>query len=249
MATRTTSASDDAAKWLGRAKPGYCNITLPHLFSSCELGNLGAFGLAADDTSGWAGAASACLARCALCPRCNFISLSLRFQDCSWYHRCELDQLYDANQADPAFLSAAVPTVEQRPMMTLSRTYPARPITPAENSASLQRAAARLRRKQGLCLSPAMLPVEEPHTLASLRDMERALLTHHVRWLPHHVLWLKTINPDNIGETLGTFLSALTVQSDIEHSNVTWQLAWNYHQKQPSPKHAVSLLRHLSRHI
>ena len=31
--------------------------------------------------------------RCAGCERCNFVSVSLQHNDCSWYHSCDLTRL------------------------------------------------------------------------------------------------------------------------------------------------------------
>ena len=98
------------------------------------------------------------------------------------------------------------------------------------------------------CLSPSGLPIEEPHLPADLAELERAMLDgRRVLKLPHHLLRLTTINPDNVGETLGTLLSALAVQADAPHTS--WQLSWTPVQKRPTPKHALSLLRHMSRYI
>ena len=86
-----------AAEWLASARPGYCNITLSDQFGSCEFGDRGAFGLPAAAASvSWEGAASACLELCAHCHRCEYVSLSPQYRDCSWYHRCDLNALHDA---------------------------------------------------------------------------------------------------------------------------------------------------------
>ena len=228
------SSERDAANWLKRAKPGYCNITLGHLEASCAFGSRGALGLSREASrTGWSAAAGECLAKCMRCPRCEFMSLSVRYSDCSWYSTCDLSRLNDATAQEPAFQSAAV--VRRRgPPAVQSKT------------GRLQAVARSL---EGLhCLSPSGLPIEEPHLPADLAELERAMLDgRRVLKLPHHLLRLTTINPDNVGETLGTLLSALAVQADAPHTS--WQLSWTPVQKRPTPKHALSLLRHMSRYI
>ena len=228
------SSERDAANWLKRAKPGYCNITLGHLEASCAFGSRGALGLSREASrTGWSAAAGECLAKCMRCPRCEFMSLSVRYSDCSWYSTCDLSRLNDATAQEPAFQSAAV--VRRRgPPAVQSKT------------GRLQAVARSL---EGLhCLSPSGLPIEEPHLPADLAELERAMLDgRRVLKLPHHLLRLTTINPDNVGETLGTLLSALAVQADAPHTS--WQLSWTPVQKRPTPKHALSLLRQISRYI
>ena len=48
-------------------------------------------------------AATACLARCAGCSRCNYITISLEWQHCSWHNVCQHPLLEDA----PNFISGA----------------------------------------------------------------------------------------------------------------------------------------------
>ena len=83
------------AAWLRSASHGYCGETNDFERGDCEIGDQGNLGLwkvgpsAANwKTAGWPAAASACLALCSRCTRCRFVSLSLQFQDCSWYNKC-----------------------------------------------------------------------------------------------------------------------------------------------------------------
>ena len=222
----------DVEAWLSRASPGYCNITVANLESSCAFGDRGVLGLSqAAASSGWKLAAAECLAKCSACPRCAHVSMSVQYIDCSWYAECDEESLNDRSVPTPAFRSAAV-AFTSRPMGSSS-------------SLKLQAVARSL---DGLhCLSPAGLPIGEPHSSTALADLERAMLEGRVRRLPHHVLRLQTINPDNVGETLGTLLSALAVQADAP--TIGWQLAWNPRQHAPTPKHASSLLRHMAKHV
>ena len=56
-----------------------------------------------------------CSRRCEDCKRCNYISYSLHFRDCSWYHSCQMDALYSSPQnrttGVPAFRSLMVRAV------------------------------------------------------------------------------------------------------------------------------------------
>ena len=72
---------------------GFCALTDAAQPSDCEAGDKGVLGLLPMDTQSIQSAARACLIRCAGCARCRFVSLSLRFGDCSWYHVCNLDAL------------------------------------------------------------------------------------------------------------------------------------------------------------
>ena len=84
-----------AAAWLAQAAPGHCGATDTRKKLDCEAGGKGALGLHPDEAAGgWEQAASACLTRCAGCTRCKFISLSLRWMDCSFYHSCSMHALH-----------------------------------------------------------------------------------------------------------------------------------------------------------
>ncbi|KAL1530778.1 hypothetical protein AB1Y20_001676 [Prymnesium parvum] len=93
MALPTTASilvtpSTNVSAWLATASRGYCAETNDREAGDCSLGDQGAFGLSAAARHSWPAAAAECLARCAACPRCRHVSLSLAFADCSWYHSC-----------------------------------------------------------------------------------------------------------------------------------------------------------------
>ena len=68
---------------------GYCE---PTNFGPCKDGmSKGAWMLS--DHGNWQSAFAECAQRCSGCSGCNFISVSLRQRDCSWYSRCDLDSL------------------------------------------------------------------------------------------------------------------------------------------------------------
>ena len=72
-------------------RSGFCKRTA---FTGCGAGAAsGAWQLSRDSVRTWNAAAYLCVSRCLTCPRCRFVSLSLRERDCSWFHDCSLSQL------------------------------------------------------------------------------------------------------------------------------------------------------------
>ena len=100
-----------AQQWLNRTTRGFCGATQEGE-SDCTLGDMGAFGLSKAEATSWAAAATVCLQRCGSCERCAFISVSIKFTDCSWYSSCDLAR---SNGEHPSlvhhFRSAAVHAV------------------------------------------------------------------------------------------------------------------------------------------
>ena len=79
---------------------GFCEATDTGP-SNCKTGHKGAWTLpfhlrATLETSGapWVGAAQWCLARCAGCSRCAFVSVSLKYTECDWFSRCDTARLH-----------------------------------------------------------------------------------------------------------------------------------------------------------
>ena len=81
-----------ARLWLAAAERGYCAPTSGGA-GDCEHGNKGSWPLEGLVAKRWADAAAACLRRCARCPRCRYVSLSLWSRDCSWFARCDTSRL------------------------------------------------------------------------------------------------------------------------------------------------------------
>ena len=110
-----------ASAWLRQSSEGYCEPTTDA--GSCKRGRKGSWAMPAVSThQGWATAAAWCLDRCSHCRRCRFVSISLVFNDCSWYASCNTSRLHlvpsgfrsGAGTADVlALASAGVGTVAE----------------------------------------------------------------------------------------------------------------------------------------
>ena len=100
-----------ARQWREAARPGYCGATRSGFTGDCQAGGKGSFWL------GQRGKGSAtmgeqekslleqCLALCAGCARCRFVSFSAKWHDCGWFHECALDRLKNETTG---FLSGSV---------------------------------------------------------------------------------------------------------------------------------------------
>ena len=96
--------------WLASSQDGYC-ATTEEGEGDCVAGTQGSFKLPHLDGIqiwSWRPAAAYCLDRCARCPRCVYVTLSLEDFDCSWYTQCNLRALHtDLGQS--RFKSSRVP--------------------------------------------------------------------------------------------------------------------------------------------
>ena len=73
---------------------GYCDTTEVHDAKACFRAERGAFpNIQFDSTTTWEAAIAICRHRCLRCARCRFISVSLKWSDCSWFRSCALDRL------------------------------------------------------------------------------------------------------------------------------------------------------------
>ena len=87
--------------WLRSAKAGHCGVTETDS-GDCHAGTRGSFTLSPDMT--WHAAVAACMAWCTACTNCNYISVSVDRQDCSWYSSCDVHRL----EVDAAVRTGAV---------------------------------------------------------------------------------------------------------------------------------------------
>lgn len=99
---------------------GYCEPTTFTHVMNCAVDDKGSFSWAGGQT--WDKALEACRAACLGCARCNFISVSLEWKDCSWYHACDMDNL----RADVAgFKSAVVRSAAKQESPTMDKAHEA----------------------------------------------------------------------------------------------------------------------------
>ena len=79
------------SSWIASAGHGHCGET--NGLAECASASMGSFGWRSALDS-WHNALAWCSHACHRCERCRFISLSVEFKDCSWYHSCALDELH-----------------------------------------------------------------------------------------------------------------------------------------------------------
>jgi hypothetical protein len=72
---------------------GYCAVTTDGDAGDCQHGDKGSFPLEPESFDLWSIAHHRCVARCSACARCRFVSISVFYKDCSWFHDCSLGQL------------------------------------------------------------------------------------------------------------------------------------------------------------
>ena len=96
-----------ARKWLDGSFAGHCGATTTGRVGDCFEGDSGNLGLPLTDQGNWSIAINKCVLLCFACKRCRYVSLSLKWADCSWYHECALSQLHSEPPMGPLFLSVA----------------------------------------------------------------------------------------------------------------------------------------------
>lgn len=103
MALPQRGASISPGAWLQSAEKGHCGYTESK--ADCDMADRGSLGLSrsAGHFSSWHQASAACLAKCAQCSRCRYVTVSVHHEDCSWYSSCRSNTFSKA----VAFRSAA----------------------------------------------------------------------------------------------------------------------------------------------
>ena len=92
-----------ALHWLNRSFPGHCGVTTTA--GDCSMGSSGALRLSIRARqSGWQASVTECISKCRGCQGCRYITVSLQFEDCSWYRECDLLAI----GREPAFRSGQV---------------------------------------------------------------------------------------------------------------------------------------------
>ena len=126
------------AAWLSAARSGSCGLTFDAERGDCEHGELGAFGLPrAADT--WESAVQQCLSLCSRCAGCNFVSVSPRWHDCSWYRHCgKLSTDVEDVRSAAATSDAAPPDRPPMPHYAQLATFAARWTQPCVREANVR---------------------------------------------------------------------------------------------------------------
>ena len=88
--------------------PGFCTGT-DSAAADCRLHTKGSWRLRPEDVVTWEAAARACASLCSLCEGCRYVSISLKFNDCSWFTHC-----YGAGSATAASRSAVARKQKRR---------------------------------------------------------------------------------------------------------------------------------------
>ena len=94
--------------WLGTAVAGHCGVTTGP--TDCAFADSGALRLKEQEGSSWEVAVATCITKCTHCDRCRYVTVSLKYADCSWYSRCTnlSFQLVPHGADGPVFQSGAV---------------------------------------------------------------------------------------------------------------------------------------------
>ena len=92
-----------------QAAPGYCRATDAHTpVDACVMDDQGVVPSSRMPllARSWADVESRCVKFCRACSRCQYVSFSLRWNSCSWYHSCNLNSLVQSR--DSSFRSRRV---------------------------------------------------------------------------------------------------------------------------------------------
>ena len=82
----SVAVNNNVLGWLSRAVVGHCGITTS---TGCGTGKHGSFHVPLRAwLMGWTMATHNCLSQFHSCPRCRFVTVSVRYRDCSWYEHC-----------------------------------------------------------------------------------------------------------------------------------------------------------------
>jgi len=85
---KTTRPSLHAGTMSRSRRSGFCETTVEGVKGNCKAGLKGTFTLPRRHRASWDAAFSYCAHRCASCERCRYVSVSIKWKDCSWYVDC-----------------------------------------------------------------------------------------------------------------------------------------------------------------
>jgi hypothetical protein len=150
------------SQWRAAARRGYCQRTLGP--GDCAGGQQGTLDVSALKGSGdtMANMVLSCLQRCAACARCRYVSVSVRFGDCSWFSTCELQRL----RTDvPGFFTAdARPALDALNALTTLTRAPLALDTPNERFLEAPQVTTALLAAGAALFGSTSLPRVQPTT-------------------------------------------------------------------------------------
>ena len=85
---KTTRPSLHAGTMSRSRRSGFCETTVEGVKGNCKVGLKGTFTLPHRHRASWDAAFSYCAHHCASCERCRYVSVSIKWKDCSWYVDC-----------------------------------------------------------------------------------------------------------------------------------------------------------------
>ena len=207
---------------------GHCGATVAGDPYNCSSGPLGAF-LLPDWLYGMRNTTiDACLHACAGCERCNFVSVSLPYRDCSWYSSCH--QLHRT--------PASFQTYRRRESVASTRVCPspsgAHVVVASPSLGPVVEVDARVLWLTSIRMSNAF---ESVCTLLS--GVLKTLRAPHTLWRPR---WIHDDGTHDSGESFNARRTAPHVQQLATLLNGTWQ---NGSALEPTPfgGHAASSRR------
>ena len=131
-----------ARQWLDAASHGQCGETVDDDRGDCTYGFKGNLLMPSRDAETWQTAVTSCMALCLACARCNYISVSTKFHDCSWYHGpCCLSHAVQGFRSGPVS-NASLPLARSRDRRRAARRSSARTDVDAPGSSDLSSSRA-----------------------------------------------------------------------------------------------------------
>ena len=103
------------------AAQGYCEKTTWE--GNCNVSQSGSFQLRGRDAMTWKSAGAACARLCSTCKQCNYLSVSPRWKDCSWFSSCDMSRLKGTVQGFCSARFSELPTSAfEQPIRSIART-------------------------------------------------------------------------------------------------------------------------------
>ena len=153
---RPLRMQNESIDWLRRAQSGSCiehgaPFAVREENNDCEFAEGGLWKLGShlhvNETRGWLSATGACLSRCAVCPGCRYITLSVEKRTCVWSRACQLQPRASFRSGlfrnDPAAFDAKL--CKRDFVMQPKRRWFSEPLGPGESDEVLDKAHASIK--------------------------------------------------------------------------------------------------------